>query len=270
MAAQNVWFGTANRMAWVPAPLSGVDRSLTKWRVNGQFLNGGAWSRSSASGSRKHVFTWPAMLSADIRQITTYFEGTYGRGLLYYVDPFAQSSNMLPQWLAVPSLACDDAPVLYGTAIPTEVTAPANTYSYPTTGALYNINGVSAVSYTFPVPPNMTANVGFHGAVTGSAVLKANATTLTPLAVTTSTLTNFTYTAPSTGGWVTLAASGVGTLTAYGLHMSIGTAPTGDFVKGEGFTGLRLVEDPQITGYSAGGLDRQAVSATLQEVGAWE
>lgn len=270
MAAQNVWFGTANRMSWVPAPLSGVDRSITKWRASGQFLNGGAWARSSASGSRKHVFTWPAMTGAEVRQISTYFEGTYGRGLLYYVDPFAQGVNLFPQWLAVPSLACDDAPVLYGTAIPTEVATPANTYSYPTKGAQYTVAGASAVSYTFPVPPSMTVNVGFHGTVTGTAALKINGTALTPLAVTTATLTNFTYTAPSTGGWATLTMDGTGTLTAYGLHMSIGTAPTGDFVKGEGFTGLRLVEDPQITGYSAGGLDRQAISATLQEVGAWE
>ena len=267
---KQVWFGTLNKMSWVPAPIPGLDRSLTRWRVGGQFLNGGQWGRSSASGSRQHNLTWPTMTGAEVRQLTTYFEGTYGPGPFYYSDPFAENVNVFPQWLAVPYLATDDAPPLYGTTTPTQVTTPANTYNYPTYGAQYAVSGASSVSWRFPVPPSTTAYVGFHGSVTGTAALRINGTAITPLAVTTSTLTNFTYTAPSTGGWIVVSVDGTGTLTAYGLHMSFGTtAPTGSFIKGEGFTGLMLKDDPQITGYSAGGLDRQAVSANFQEVGAW-
>lgn len=269
---KQVWFGTENYMSWIPAPVPGVTRSLSKWRASAQYLNGGQWRRESASGSRLVSLQWPIMTSAEVRQITAFLEGTYGAGPFYYSDPFAEGANVLPQWLAVPWLATDDAPLLYGTSKPTIATTPANTYAHPSYGAVYAVSGAS-ISYTFPVPPNTTAYFGWRGAVTGSAVLKANTTTVAPLAVTGGTLTNFTYTAPSTGGWVTLAVSGAGTLTAYSLHLSFGTAaPTGNFVKGEGFTALRLDGDPDITGYSAvtGVLDRQAVTANFVEVGAWE
>ena len=95
--AKTVWFGTENRMSWVPAPLPGVDRSLQPWRVGGQFLNGGQWVRASATGSRTHQMTWPVMTGDDVRKLTAYFEGTYGRGLLYYSDPFAENANAIPQ-----------------------------------------------------------------------------------------------------------------------------------------------------------------------------
>lgn len=263
-----VWFGTENRMTWVPAPMPGVSRSLRKWRTGGQYLNGGRWARSSATGSRQVNLTWPVMTHAEVRKITAYLEGTYGTGLLFYSDPFADA-NVLPQWLAVPWLACDDAPRLYETVAPTQVTTPANTYDYPTFGAEYQVLGPGP-QFKFPVPPNTTAHIGFHGTTTGTAVVQANGATLTPLGVTTSTLTNHTYTAPAEGGWVTLNVSGNGTLTAYGLHMSFGTAPVGPFVKGEGFSGLALAGDPDITGYtSTSTLERQSVSATFDEVGAW-
>jgi hypothetical protein len=114
------------------------------------------------------------------------------------------------------------------------------------------------------------ANVGFHGSVTGTGGVTINGTALTPLAATTTTLTNFTYTAPPEGGWVVVQLSGIGAVTLYSLHMSFGTAPVGGFVKGEGFSGLSLQDDPQITGYTATSmLDRQAVTATFDEVGAW-
>lgn len=268
--SKQVWFGVYGRMSWVPAPLPGVGRNLTKWRIGGQYLNGGQWGRSSSSGARTHSLSWPVMTGAEVRQITTYLEGTYGPGPFYYSDPFAESANVLPPWLAAPWLACDDAPPMVPGLLPAEVSMPANTYNYPAFGAQYTVAGGGSVPGRYPVPPNTTAYVGFHGATTGTVAVKANTTTLTPLAVTTGTLTNFTYTAPSTGGWVTFTVTGTGTLTAYGMHMSFGTTgPTGSFVKGEGFTGLIPSDDPQITGYSAGGLDRQAITANFTEVEAW-
>ena len=271
MGDKKIWFGTTERMAWIPAPAPGVDRSVVKWRGAQQFLNGGQWRRESATGARQHQLTWPVMSGADVRSITAILEGTWGKGPFYYVDPFAQSANALPQWLAAPWLACDDAPTLYGTAKPTQATTPANTYGYPSYGATYAVNGTGK-TFRFPVPPNMTAYFGWHGDATGTAVMQANSTTVAALTTTTSTLTNFTLAGGTSGGWVTIGLSGVGTVTIYGMHLSYGTAaPTGNWVKGEGNTGLRLDGDPTITGYSiAGTLDRQGLSANFVETEAWE
>lgn len=269
MSDKKVWFGTENYMTWIPAPMPGVSRSLQKWRAGGQYLNGGKWRRSSSSGARYISLVWPTLTGKDVRKITAFLEGTYGDGPLYYSDPFAEQANILPQWLAVPSLACEDAPLLVGESRPVKVTTPANTWGHPTFGAEYNVMGPGA-SFRFPVPPSTTVNVGFHGSTTGTAAITANGAPLVPLAVTTSTLTNYTYTAPSAGGWLVLSAAGVGDITAYSLHASFGTAPTGEFVKGEGFSGLALADDPQITGYTAvSSTERQSVSANFDEVGAW-
>lgn len=278
MSNKKVWFGTANRMSWVPAPVPGVNRSLTKWRTSKQFLNGGQWRRESASGSRQVQLTWPTMTGAEVRAITAYLEGTYGPGPYFYSDPFAEQANALPQWLAVPSLACDDAPALTS-VVPTQVTTPANTNSHPTFGAQYALTG-TGTTFAFPIPPNTTINFGWKGSVTGTAALKvlgaatltAPTTTVTPGAVTSTTLTSYVYTSGSSGGWFSVQVSGTGTLIAYSMHLSFGAAPTGDFVKGEGFSALALDGDPVITGYSAvsGVLDRQSVTANFVEVGAWQ
>ena len=265
--AKTVWFGTEHRMAWVPAPsASGVDRSVQSWSAGQQFLDGGQWRRRSASGSRKLQMTWPIMSSSEVRSITAFLEGTYGPGPFYYCDPFAWQ-NMLPQWLAVPWLAADDAPVFaVDLPRPLAVANPDMSHGYPAYGAVYAVTA-SASGYRFPVPPNTTAYFGWHGSATGTAVVKANGTTVTPLGVDTATLTNYTYTAPVSGGWVELSVAGSGSLTLFGLHLSLGTsAPVGDFVKGEGYVGLSLDGDPQTTGYTAtDALDRQGLSAGFVE-----
>lgn len=265
--AGTVWFGTENRMAWIPAPsASGVDRSVQSWNASQQFLDGGQWRRRSSTGSRQLQLTWPIMTSASVRSVTSFLEGTYGPGPFYYCDPFAEGANLLPQWLAVPWLATGDAPTLApGLPAPLVAVTPANTYAYPSFGATYAVSG-ALTGYKFPVPPSTTARFGWHGSATGTAVVKANGTTVTPLGVDTPTLTNFSYTAPSTGGWVELSVSGTGTLTLYGLHLSLGAAPVGVFVKGEGYVGLSLDGDHQITGYSSSErLDRQALTANFVE-----
>lgn len=280
--ASQVWFGTENRMSWIPAPAAnpGVSRNLAKWRGSQQYLNGGQWRRESATGSRQVQMTWPVMTGANVRKITTYLEGTYGPGPFYYSDPFAESANVLPQWLAAPYLACNDGPRLYGINPPIQVNTAANIYGHPSFGAQYQFLGaVTGTLFSFPVPPNTVVNFGWKGAVTGAALLKAlggttitaPTTTVTPTAVTSATLTSYTFTAAATGGWlnIQLSATGAGTLTAYSMHLGFGAAPTGDFIKGEGFSALSLDGDPSITGYSSGGLDRQAVSANFVETGAW-
>lgn len=270
MTSKTVWFGTEEAMGWIPAPLPGVDRSLIKRRISGQFLNGGYYAKESASGARRVQLTWPTMSGKKVRKISAYLEGTYGAGPFYYSDPFAEGVNSAPQWLAAPWLACDDAPSLRGSIKPTKVTTPANTYKYPSYGAQYTVAGAGEKIVRLSIPEGYTAHVGAHGSATGTAVLNVNGSPLTLLGVTTATLTNKTVAGP---GWVDFQLGGTGTITLYGIVVCLKptgqAAPTGEFEKGEGHTGLRLDADPMITGYSSA-QDRQAISATFMEVGAWE
>lgn len=138
--SSTVWFGTENQMRWIAAPQPGVVRSIATANAAKQLLNGGAWRRSSATGSRQLQLVWPTMTGAEVRKITAFLEGTYGPGPFYYVDPFAENANLLPQWLAVPYLATDGGPKLADVAV-TKVTTPANTYLHPTFGASYAVGG---------------------------------------------------------------------------------------------------------------------------------
>lgn len=273
MGDKKVWFGTKERMEWVPAPLPGVDRSAKKWRASGQFLNGGAWQTESAVGARAPQLTWPPMPAADVRKIRAFLEGTYGLGPFYYSDPFAEPVNVLPQWLATPWLATEGGPSLRGSVKPSKVTTPTNTYDYPTYGAQYPVSGLGERIVSVPVPAGFTAHLGVHGeVVSGTATVRANSTDLTLLGVNTATLTNFTMAGP---GFVDLRLySGTsGVLKLYGLVLRLlptgQPAPTGPFVPGDGHSGLKLDGDPQITGYSSA-LDSQAITANFVEAEAWQ
>lgn len=89
------------------------------------------------------------------------------------------------------------------------------------------------------------------------------------LSVDTDQLTNSTVTGPA---FADLKLEGTGNIGLNGVMVRLlptgSPAPTGPWVKGEGYTGLRLDNDPQITGYSSA-QDRQAVSADFVEVDPW-
>lgn len=270
MTNKTVWFGTEERMTWVPAPAAGpgVGRSPSKWRAGGQYLNGGQWRKESVVGARTCSLQWPIMTGEKVRKITAYLDGSYGLGPFYYSDPFAEGVNSAPQWLAAPWLAVEGAPSLYGT-IPTKVTTPVNTYDYPSYGAQYTVAGASPKKIRLPVPDGMTAYIGAHGSASGGE-FRVNGVAQTLLAVTTSTLTNSTVVGPT---FLDVDLAGTGTITLYGVVIRLlptgSSAPTGSWVKGEGYTGLRIDNDYQLTGYSSV-QDREALSVDLVETSPWE
>ena len=270
MTDKTVWFGTQERMQWVPAPASapGVGRSLTKWRTGGQYINGGQWRKESASGARVCTLQWPVMSGAKVRKISAFLEGSYGEGPFYFSDPFAEGVNSAPQWLAAPWLATKDGPKLAPT-IPERVVTPSSIYDYPAYGAKYTLTGGDSTNgVLLPVPEGLTAYVGVHGTATGSARVLVNGYAVPLLGVDTSQRTNYTV---SGTNWLYLRLSGSGTITLYGVLICVGdTQPLlGGWIKGEGYSGLRLDGDPQITGYSSA-QDREAITADFIETSPWE
>lgn len=279
MTDKRMYFGTRERMTWITMPAINADLSKARWSSEGVFLNGGAFVQRSSAAHMKYVFSWNLAPHEEIYAIADYDDGVYGDGLIYFLDPFSTSVNVLPQFWASPRLQGEDAPTLIKNVDPTLVSTAANNYSYPTKSAVYEIeSGAEFRSLWIPVPSGYTFYFGVHGNATGTAAITVqpdggSVSSVTPLSVTTATQTNVTIDGP-TG--VTISATGVGFLTLSGMIGKVlptGSAvPTGRFFGGRGHSGCRFSQNGlSITGYSApAGLDKIGASGTLVETGAWE
>lgn len=103
-----MWFGTKDFMTWVPTPLSGADVSPSAWGASGTFLNGDAYARTSFNSHKRYSFSWPDSSSRRAAQvIKSFYEGTFGRGKIHFVDPLTYDTNVLPARWADPSITCD-------------------------------------------------------------------------------------------------------------------------------------------------------------------
>lgn len=277
-----MYFGNRERMAWVKAPAFDAGISKVGWSSEGVFLNGGAYARKSTASHKRYEFAWNLASQEDIYGVLDYADGLYGSGLIYFLDPFAIMTNLLPPFWAAPRLQAVDAPSLMIDKIPTLVNTAPNANNYPTKSAVYTLaSGDIFAELWLPVPPGYTLHLGVHGSLTETtppgitpAVIYTpdggSATATTLLDVTTTTLTNATITG-ATG--ITLSAQGEGQLTLAGLVVQVlpigAVAPTGTFISGRGHSGCRFVSAPQIQGYSSA-LDKIGASAVLVETGAWE
>lgn len=276
MSSKVMYFGTRERMVWLSAP--SIDAGIGKvgWQVQSQFINGGASVRGSSTTHKEYSFAWPLASAEQTAAITDYADKLYGDGLIYFLDPFAVTTNVLPQHWAVPSLAIDDAPTFNGSDTrPTAVTTAANTLGYPTTSAVYTFDSSNTFrSLWIPLPPNYTFHFGAHGSSSGTAAITLNGVAVAPLLpATTIERTNTTITGVP---GVTISFSGEGTLTLAGMIAQVRptgeTVPQGNFISGRGNSGCRFsTSGLAVQGYSAPeALDFQSVSATLIETGDWE
>lgn len=279
MSNRQIYFGTQERMTWIKSPAINADISYNRWSAEGVFINGGAYSRRSSSGHMRYQFSWNLASHKDIYPIADYDAGLYGSGLIYFIEPFSSQTNCLPGFWAAPRLQAEDAPSLVKGADPTLVNTASNVNGYPTKSAVFELESDSEFSTLWiPIPPDHTLHFGVHGNATGTArvtVLPDGGSVIdvTPLLVTTTTLTNVTVSG-TTGA--TISAAGEGYLTLAGMVAQVlptGTpAPVGRFWGGRGHSGCRFSASGLATNaYSApSALDKIGASATLIEVGAWE
>ena len=270
-----MYFGSRERMAWVKCPAIDSTISKIRWNAKSDFLNGGATVRNSSTGHKEYQFSWNLASAEDIHSIVDYADGLYGNGPFYFLDPFAENTNLLPQYWATPRLAVDDAPPFTLDKRPTLVDTATNTFNYPTKSAVYTfITGDTFTSLWIPVPAGYTFHFGAHGTATSTAAViltpdGGSASAVTLLTPTTSTRTNTSIT--STTG-VTISFQGAGLLTLAGMMAQVlpngQTVPTGNFISGRGNSGVQFLGSPVLNGYSSA-LDKQSANATLVEIGAW-
>lgn len=168
--AKKMYFGTREYMTWVRSPAINSDISKSKWTTTGTYLNGGGYVRSSGTGHKVYQFAWNLAKSEYIRQVLDFESGIYGDGLIYFLDPFAVETNLLPIYWSAPRLGKDDAPTFVKDQRPTLIDTTPNSFGYPTKSAQYTLNGNSVTNELFiPVPLGHTFHLGVHGSSSGSA-----------------------------------------------------------------------------------------------------
>lgn len=105
-----VYFGNTTKQTWIKAPSTGLKADSIGWSKESLLLNGRAIVRRSNASHRRFDMSWLGeMNDSDIEQslqtIKDFYDGVYGNGPFYWLDPYAVDSNLLPPHWATPSLS---------------------------------------------------------------------------------------------------------------------------------------------------------------------
>ena len=271
---KKMYFGTREKMQWIKCPATNISRNRNKWQETGGYLNGGAFSAQSSYSHLTYDIAWNLMASEEAAKIMSYYEGIHGDGLIYFLEPFAKKSNILPLHWSVPRLCAKDAPNLLpaGSARPTTVSVAGGPSGYPLVSAQFAVAGTDSTNPTLyiPVPPGENFYLSVRGAASGSAGIRVIPDTGTAVTLAPTVLGTPATTVQTNPGGVTLRLAGTGTFALNSMHATVGTsAPDYSvFRQGEGNSGVRFSGPPVRTGYSSA-LDLESVTAEFMEVGAW-
>lgn len=302
-----MWFGTAERSEWIPAPLSGADVSPQGMTNSGTLLDGGGFVNPRFGNHKMYQFSWSDANALSVAQLMrAYASGLYGRGLLYPVDPMTYHTNVLPlQWsapfLTIPGYG--DFPPLYRTRRVATVARPESTANnLPAYSAEYQITSTHPVGYPgdsnslyINVPQGMRLRLGAiytaeqpnlgvwwaYGAGTGAAYkatpLVGDEANIVPhTTVPGAPVRIWIGTAPGAmdstrQGWLRVQAI-IARLEAVDSpwQAPIPFTAAGPWVPGEGNSGCRPDGFPTITYTSAVGDGQAGLAMTLRETGSWE
>lgn len=291
------WFGTENRLEWFPTPLRGADVSESNWESGGGLLNGGGYQLNSFGSHGNYIFEWPSSSSREVAQkMRSYASGTYGRGLIYFVDPLTHDTNLFSAMWADPSigLGYEGASLVYGLDPVALPTSGWEQNDLPVRSAYYDLGGITAgwrdkqEAIFIPIPAGYTLHLGAIYAQSGSGgvLYRTQATngalgaiqTLTPLTTTTASLVSSTENSSNAGVWVwvgkTASGAGTVTLTAMTARLTQDSRPNpgigdGPWIGGQGHSGCRFIGRPtyiENTGISGG---QVGFAASFREVGSW-
>lgn len=280
---RRVWFGTRDYMQWIPAPLTDVPAGRENWSAAASFTNGGAWVRQSKAGAKKYEFSWNLLKRADIQPLVDYHDGIYGDGFLYYSNPMWWDWNLAPAYLASPFINAYDGPWIFDGVRPELITNSEVENGYPLESAEYTVTSDSTCPEIYiPVPPGYTAHVGVHGEVTSgdasveitkyATVAGGPTSDLTLLDKGSTRVNDSTEGNTYRGLGLKLTSASTGTIRLDGVIVLIlkdGRTPqTGAFRSGQGQSGMKFSERPEVSEYNAA-LDFVGVSANLVETEAW-
>lgn len=301
---RNLWFGTVDRMEWVPTPNRGADVSGVGWQAGGELLSGGAYQFNSFNSAKNFSFEWPQSSSRTAAQLMkSYADGTYGRGLIYFLDPLTYNTNVLPALWADPSMGIgSESNTLVPGVTPTATPTTGNSeLRLPVRSAFYNLTPVGVTtpetlddsnSVFIPIPDGFSLFMGAFYSSTGSAgvfyssVSQGGAVTgasqVVPLDIAGEDLFNtFIATSPGQVGirvWVGKISSGTSTVTLSALHARLfpqgvpyQSLQTGEpfWVGGQGHSGCRFTGYPTYINNTGTDGGQVSYAASFREVGSW-
>lgn len=223
-----LWFGTELKSEWFKTPLRNADSSPQAWSDGGILLNGGGYQFNSWGSHKTYQYEWGSASSmADAQRMKSYFDGTYGRGLIYFYDCNIYNKNVLPARWADPSIALGDegSGLVYGVD-PVVATTGANDNDYPVLSATYNLATIAAGwrgredALYLPIPDGYTLTLGVAGTFTGNAAMMYRTSNRGTLGTQT-VLTPLGLTGPVTNTWIASAAD------VSGVWLYLGKTATG-------------------------------------------
>lgn len=288
------WFGTEEHMEWFATPLQGADSTPQAWGAEGTLLNGGGWGMNSWGSHKQYTYEWPQASSPETAQkMKSYRDGTYGRGLLYFLEPGIYRTNVLPAHWADPSMAVGfEAPPLVYDVTPSGVnTSGSAAIGLPVQSAYYPSLGGATTSPTLgssvfiPIPQGYTLHVGAYYSATGSGsvfVTPVNnngtwgaAVPITPQANSSTALVTQSF--ENLRGvrlWVGRSTSANSTITLAGMIAKLvetgkSVDVSGGWIGGQGHSGCRFSGTPSYVTNSPIEGGRVGFAATFKEVGAW-
>lgn len=288
------WFGTEERMGWFKTPMQGADSTPSAWSVDGTLLNGGGYGMHSWGSHKRYTYEWGQSSSPEVAQkMKSYRDGTYGRGLLYFVEPTIFLTNVLPAIWGAPGMAVGyEAPTLIYGIDPTAVSVSGGeTNDLPVTAAYYEVTSPAQENFAqedsvfIPIPTGYTLYLGAFYEATGSAGIfatpinlngtAADAELLTPLANDATAIVADSFTGvKGVRLWAGRTDSTASTLTAIAMIGRLvengRPAPSqGPWTGGQGHSGCRFASTPSYVTNSPIEGGRIGFAASFVEVGSW-
>lgn len=300
---KKLWFGTEERMMWFLTPNRDANMSPTGWMDGGTLLNGGGFQLGSFGSHREYIFEWPSSSPIKYSQVMKSFsDGTYGRGLIYFVDPMIYDKNILPSMWADPSIGIgyEGSSLVYGqdpTALPT---SDWETNNLPIKSAYYNLAGVATGwrgkedAVFIPIPEGHTLLLGGMYSLTGTGGVyfreqtttgALGVATLVPaLANNSSSVSSIQVQSPNLAGvWLYIGKSSAGagsvTLSALSARLidtvsalnpsKLSLVTASPWVGGQGHSGCRFTAKPTYSATSGVNGGQAGFSASFKEVGSW-
>ncbi|WP_217182692.1 hypothetical protein [Streptomyces sp. AC495_CC817] len=262
-----MWFGTKRFSRWIKVHSPGSGYVMGSYSESLAFLNGLTALRSSTNGHMEYAPTWSRLTQEGAEQISNFASGLYGDGPFYLVDPVAMKRNALNMAWSAPGIATKDGVPIAGNSRPELVSNPDQSREYPADMAKYTLTATdTSRSFYLPIPPGFVAHIGAHGDPASTLRLRVQptvggvaagaATNVPVLSVSTSTRFNHTVSGGNqTGIEISIQTGTAGFITLAGIMVQLHPALTppagaGNFIAGQGSTGLSFDGLPRSTPYS--------------------
>lgn len=301
-----MWFGPGPSLeagvtypvpgAWIPCPQAPMEAASTGNAEETKLLDGGSYIARSPAAAKAFQF----LLKGDdttLQPFKSMFDGSYGKGPYYFIDPSSVSNVLPPHW-ADPSLTAMDTDLgswpylrkvtgVGGTdPYPTRQVTPITGYSSPPFAAQYLMQGSATTVWdaltprcTLIIPPTDTMYLRIWGVTTGTAWYQVRMHNRSTGAITTANLTPTAagVTANYSGAtyshleiWMGKTGAASAAIVAGGMVATTVSAPTA-WTAGRGHSGAEFNSELAHSIVSSRiGRTQKEMGATLTEVGSWQ